>query len=78
MLRTDRRVYAVSAEGQLEIVRYDRAGKWWIERHRPFQSRTHVSVRFAADTARLFETMGGHVNLGRPGGRTFDRLVCRV
>ena len=51
-----------------DIVRYDRAGKWFIE-HQDGRKR-RISVRDAA-----FWTARNHFNPGLPGGRTFDALV---
>lgn len=64
---SDRTVHGWSADGG-EIVRYDRAGKWFLEyRDRP---RTRLDVRRAARFARE-----GRAFLGRPGGGRFDKAV---
>ena len=67
---TDRRVHAVLRTGE-EIVRYDRAGKWYVEYHRV---RKPLTVHEAA--ARACER-GAQRFLGLPGGARFDRLVAQ-
>lgn len=73
---SDRTVHATSAVGRLEMVRYDRAGKWYIEgtlpKHGP---RASVTVKEAIDIARRWARSGGTVNYGLPGGQVFDRGV---
>ena len=76
---TDRRVHA--SDGRVEVVRYEKAGKWYIEipaddRH-PFE-RVHVGVSRAAQEAIILEDRGGMIHLGIPGGKTFDDLVVRM
>lgn len=51
-----------------DVVRYDRAGKWYIE-HGDGR-RVRVTVNHAAKVAAR-----NHFNPGLPGGRTFDALV---
>jgi hypothetical protein len=72
---SDRTVHA--ACGEWQVVRYDRAGKWYVEydppRMRPAQ---RVSVKQAARLAvKMHREAAGHFYLDRPGGATFDRLV---
>ncbi len=78
--RGDRTVHArQDSYPHLEVVRYDRSGKWWLE----YPSGTliparRVNVTVAADKAAgflIYRT--GTVNFGRPGGRTFDQRVRR-
>jgi len=76
----DRRVHA-SAPG-IEVVRYDKAGKWYVEiaanygRPGLLAERIHVSVTEAAEAARnIARRPSGEVHLGLHGGTTFDRLV---
>lgn len=80
---TERVVHA--AAQQVEVVRYDRAGEWWIE-HAPGRMipARRVKVAEAVDVALDLATpldlggpWGGRVYQGRWGGRTFDRLVKR-
>lgn len=69
---TDRTVHAITQTGG-EIVRYDRAGKWFIEWPEgvliPCRQLTlREAAKLGADpTATIF--------LGRPGGRRFDAAV---
>ena len=51
-----------------DIVRYDRAGKWYLE-HEDGR-RVHVGVRHAARVAAT-----GTFHPGLPGGKVFDSLV---
>lgn len=60
----DRIVHGYTADGG-EVVRYDRAGKWYIEYS---GSRRHVGVREAAREA-------DRATLGLFGGGRFDALV---
>jgi hypothetical protein len=67
----DRTVHA-SYSG-MEIVRYDRAGKWYLEPTDPTLQRRQVSIDQAVAAARLASE--GNVFLGRPGGTAFDKKV---
>jgi hypothetical protein len=70
----DRTVHA-SYSG-MEIVRYDRGGKWYLEPTDKNLKRQAASVRGAAMQAVWGLTQeGGQVFFGRPGGGMFDRLV---
>jgi hypothetical protein len=79
----DRRVHARSDE--MEIVRYERAGKWYLEplnrgdEYRKIH-RQRVSLRQAVIYALWAEreAPGGLICLGVPGGGSFDRLVERA
>jgi hypothetical protein len=69
---SDRTVHAVSERH--ELVRYDRAGNWYVERtDQPGWVPVSVvqAARFAADHCQV-------VHLGLPGGRTFDRLYLAM
>ena len=66
---TDRTVHGLTENGA-EIVRYDRAGKWYIERA---GFRQPVTVAKAAEKA----AEGRHYER-RPGGKAFDAQVRRV
>lgn len=59
----------------MEIVRYDRAGKWYFEPTDPRLPRQHVGVKAAALRAKWALENGGQVHLGQSGGAVFDRLV---
>lgn len=69
---SDRTVHAVCEDGR-EIVRYERAGKWYIE---PKEGpRRPVTCAEAASVAAEAWRGDGAVWLGRPGGGAFDRIV---
>ena len=64
----------------MEIVRYDRSGKWYLEPvdgpySRPGAKRQRVTIHAAVDAAVRGVVRGGEVTLGLAGGSTFDRLV---
>ncbi len=67
----DRTVHAVCADGR-EIVRYNRAGKWWIEHA---SGRVPLRLQSAAEIAAVATTLGGEVRFGLPGGTAFDKRV---
>lgn len=67
-LTADRKVHGVSPDGA-EIVRYDRAGKWYLE-HPISGERRKVTVAEAAALA-----VQGHAFLGIVGGQLFDFRV---
>lgn len=69
----NRRVHA-ECDG-FEVVRYDRAGKWYVESKDPGRKREHVGIHEAAIRAFCAVTLGGQVHTGIPGGGTFDRWV---
>jgi hypothetical protein len=77
-MKTDRTVYARRKDG-CEVVRYDRAGKWYLEwpRERMIPAQ-HIALGRAIDEAAMAAHEGGHVYLGMPGGGTFDRTYNRV
>jgi hypothetical protein len=69
---TDRTVHARYRD--MEIVRYDRAGKWYLEPTIPKARRQQVTVKTAARQALWgIEFGSGEVMLGRYGGAAFDR-----
>lgn len=75
----DRTVHAriVTGTGVAEIVRYDRAGKWYVEP--TWGKRTQLTMRDAALTAaRWSEQVNGSVFYDRPGGSAFDRIARRA
>lgn len=70
----DRRVHA--EDEQTEVVRYERAGKWYLEPKDPTQRRRHVTIGEAATyAARMVRYFGGTLHTGVTGGAAFDRLV---
>lgn len=75
----DRKVHATGATW--EVVRYDRAGKWYLEPlpDSPHDKRKHVTIDRAARYAAASQLLGiGTVNFGRPGGSAFDRRVRAI
>ena len=71
----DRTVHATGPGGR-RIVRYNRAGKWYIEM--PGCRRQHRSINEAALVAALWvRTDQGQVHYGLPGGSRFDALIRR-
>ena len=75
---SDRRVHARSFTPSLvEIVRYDRAGKWFREAPRELVPRVSLSVRAAAKNAvYLRDEKNGEIFFRLPGGSAFDRHVA--
>lgn len=73
---SNRRVHARLRE--VEVVRYDRAGKWYVEYGPLPYPRVRVGVQGAARTAVQLVRQGGRVYLDMPGGRTFDRIVTQL
>jgi hypothetical protein len=71
----DRTVHA--ACGEWQVVRYDRAGRWFVEYDPPrMRPATPLSVRQAARLAvRMEAESGGYIYEGRGGGRIFDARV---
>lgn len=66
--QSDRTIHGMSQSGGA-IVRYDRAGKWYVEY---FDHRLPITVNDAA----LFATRAGaSAFLGKPGGKLFDARV---
>lgn len=62
-----------------EIVRYDKAGKWYIEwPGRSLMPCQRVSVREAARTALHWEANGGTIFPQQYGGRAFIREVQKL
>jgi len=67
----DRMVHAVTYDG-VEVVRYDRAGKWYLEGR---FARVPTTLNGAVQTA---IKNSGDIRLGLPGGGRFDALVRRL
>lgn len=71
MTHADRTVHGKTASGH-EIVRYDRAGKWYLEASGDRRRITLVeAVTFATNP-------GSTVKYYRSGGRRFDAMVRAV
>lgn len=66
---TDRRVHAVTPLLGVEVVRYDRSGKWWIELG---DDRQRVTIDEAVAYVHLTDA---EVRFGVRGGAAFDRRV---
>ena len=71
---SDRTVHAACED--FEVVRYDRAGKWYIEPTDPVRRRKAVAIASAVDHANRAVQAGGRVWLGLAGGTRFDSLIC--
>jgi hypothetical protein len=62
----------------MEIVRYDRSGKWYLEPTDLELKRQHVSVQQAVSSAHWgIENANGVWHMRRPGGSRFDSLMSR-
>lgn len=72
----DRIVHAsrLSPEGcRIEVVRYDRQGRWYLEWDQPSPQRTRLkTLGEAVSQAVAIEGEGGTIHLGQPGGKHFD------
>lgn len=74
----DRRIHARGSgtgpdqEDSIDLVRYDRAGKWYVE---GCGLRRHVSFAAAVDIAETIVRNGGTVFFGLPGGGRFDQRL---
>lgn len=67
---SDRTAHAICEDGR-EIVRYDRAGKWYIEPREG--ERRLVTLAEAVDVAAEAHVGRGQIFYGRPGGGLFDK-----
>lgn len=77
---SDRTVHAEHPEGE-QIVRYERAGKWYIELVEPSThagSRQFVHLDGAVARAVFLEERGGRINWDLPGGTSFYARVRRL
>lgn len=71
----NRQVHATSANGKMEVVRYDREGRWYVEGEGGHRMRL-VSVKAAVEAAMTMEDEGGQILLRQPGGKRFDSMVA--
>ena len=75
-MKSDRTVHAWNRAG-VQVVRYDRSGKWYIEY--PAESlipAQRVTIAQAVERAmRCWYHEDGSVELFRPGGGRFDYLI---
>lgn len=67
----DRRVHATLPDGR-EVVRYDRAGKWYVEGP---GKRKLITFGEAVDLALTVDSV---IHAGRVGGSRFDAVVGRA
>lgn len=74
MTDPDRRVHARSEMKMVEIVRYDRQGRWYREWRDG--ARTRLTVQQAAAEAVDLKANGGVIFEGIHGGRQFDAKVA--
>jgi len=73
-MSNDRTVHGVTAD--MEAVRYDSSGKWYMEPTDPALPRQLVTVAQAAASIDKAWTDGsGAPCFDRPGGRAFDRML---
>lgn len=72
---SDRTVHAENDD--IEVVRYDRAGKWFVETKRPRSliPARPVTLAEAVRVALNCRDRGGAIHLRRPGGTRFDAKV---
>jgi len=71
---SDRRVHA-RTRGGWEVVRYDKAGKWYLELFPTAKVRNRLSLREAAEYA---VNSDAEIFFGLPGGGQFDVTVRRM
>lgn len=69
----DRTVHASNELGW-QLVRYDRAGKWYFEHHT--EPRQHVTLGAAVN--RVTRMPDWEIYLDLPGGRLFDHRVRKT
>jgi len=72
MSASDRTVHARTSDGG-EVVRYDRAGKWYVEWPGRMRPRRLVTLREAVELA-----VAGQPLLGQAGGKSFDAKVRKA
>lgn len=74
---TNRTVHARSCDGH-ELVRYERAGKWYVE-YADGRPRAAQTLTGACLVAHLWESLQlGVVLRGQPGGKMFDARLARM
>ena len=73
MRANDRTVHAFGPD--LEVVRYDRAGKWYIEPKDKTLPRQAVTIAEAVNMALWLRDDNGTLRLGQQGGARFDAMV---
>jgi len=60
----------------MEVVRYERAGKWYLEPTNKSLPRQLVTITDAVAYAKWLADGDGVIHLGLPGGQRFDHLVA--
>jgi len=65
--RSDRTVHGFTQDGG-QVVRYNTAGKWWVEYPNGLRERQHVTISQAVDATHTFLT-------GKAGGLRFDAIA---
>jgi hypothetical protein len=77
---SDRTVHAKMGQPgfEIELVRYDRQGRWYVETWtgRVWHRDRVATVHDAAQAALDMEDKGGTIHEGRPGGKQFDSKVA--
>lgn len=58
----------------VEVVRYDRGGKWYVEG--PIVGRRQLTFASAVEMATTIARNGGQLFFGQQGGRAFDRRLA--
>jgi hypothetical protein len=73
----DRRVHAHAHKHAIEVVRYEKAGKWFLEEFDIGDEtvRTPLTIERAVWWALLLQSHKGTILHGVPGGKVFDRKV---
>lgn len=70
----DRKIHASTSD--MELVRYNKMGKWYIEPKDKSLPRQHVNMDQAVQVALWWKNNAdGEVFLKLPGGTRFDQLV---
>ncbi len=78
-MNNDRTVHAET--GYAEVVRYERAGKWYVEDKvhvsTPLNWRTQMTLAEIIELVRNQPYGEADIYLGRPGGKRFDLAIRR-
>lgn len=72
---TDHNRQVHARNGNMEVVRYDREGRWYIEGAQGSHRVRLVSVKAAVEAAMTLEEEGGQIFIRQPGGKRFDSMV---
>lgn len=75
----DRIVHASGGDLAVELVRYDKAGKWYIEPRDKSLPRQHVNIDQAVQVAIYWwYNTNGSPQFDQPGGLQFNRLLRKA